>query len=79
MNNFNKGSDLKEIVLKYINFLTKEKNIHLEDIIIMVPTHDEGFRIAKYLEQNKIYPISHIFREPKGSGNSKIKKIAFKI
>jgi len=78
-NNFNRNSDLKEIVYKYINFLTKEKNIHLEDIIVMVPTHAEGFIIAKYLEQNKIYPISHIFRDPRGSGNSKIKKIAFKM
>ena len=61
--NFEEDKDLNEITLEILKKLTKEKMIHLEDIVIMVPTHKEGIKIATFLERSRIGPINHIFQE----------------
>ena len=74
--NFEEDKDLNNSILKILEILTKEKKIHLEDIVILVPTHKEGNKIAKFLEKNKIGTINHIFVD---KNRSNIRKYAFRM
>jgi len=73
--NISENVDIREYVFKTLKFLHSEENMHLEDIVVLVYTHDEGIRVADYLKARKV-KVNDVFAR---NGSSKEKKLAFKI
>ncbi len=60
--NVDNDTEIFHKVLKVINWLTHKKNIHPSDIVVLTPTHDEGWQLVRLFEENH-YQINHVFED----------------
>lgn len=56
------GKDFVEKVYSAFKWLTRKKGIHPQDIIILLPTHEEGWSLVKFFNEKKIQ-INHVFED----------------
>jgi len=56
------GIGYVEKVVAAFNWLTRTKGVHPQDIIILLPTHDEGWSLVNYFNDIKIH-INHVFED----------------
>lgn len=52
----------KDEIWKTIIFLTKKQGIHPQDIVVLVPTHSEGWELVKSIEQQGV-KVNHVFED----------------
>jgi len=61
--NINEDSDVLPIVVKMVKFLIEEKHLHYEDIILLLPTHKEGWKFVKWFSGVLDYKVNHVFED----------------
>jgi DNA helicase IV len=54
--------EAKGLILRTINFLTRKQSVHPQDIVVLVPTHFEGWELVKSIECHGI-KINHVFED----------------
>ena len=59
-----------EKIFTTFQWLTKEQGIHPSEIVILIPTHEEGLKFKKYFEDKKIN-VNDVFEEEKGNKKHK--------
>ena len=74
-NNHNEKDSVNEIVFNQINLLSNDYKIHLDDIVVLMPTHKSGLSLAGFLGKKKI-SVNHLFKK---EGESNIRKFAFRM
>lgn len=52
----------KDKVLQAFTWLTKKHGIHPQDIVVLVPTHKEGWNLVKLFKEKRIN-INHVFED----------------
>jgi hypothetical protein len=62
--------EAKELVLRTIDFLTRKQSIHPQDIVVLVPTHFEGWELVKRIECYGI-KVNHVFEDEDRSHHHK--------
>ena len=60
----------KDKIWQTVNWLTKNQSIHPQDIIVLVPTHFEGWQLVEYFKQHKIQ-VNHVFEDENKSHQHK--------
>ena len=60
---------LEKIFIAF-QWLTKKQGIHPSEIVILIPTHEEGLKFKKYFENRKIN-VNDVFEEKKGNKKHK--------
>ncbi len=68
--NLESFDEAKEKILIAINWLTKKKGIHPQDIVVLIPTHSEGWELVKLFEKHKI-AVNHVFEDDNKSHHHK--------
>ena len=58
----NSFDQAKERILKAIKWLTEKRRIHPQDIVVLIPTHSEGWELINLLEQHK-FKVNHVFED----------------
>jgi len=51
-----------DMVYKTVSFLTTKKEIHPQDIAILVPSHNEGWDLVEFLK-DKRFNVNHVFED----------------
>ena len=60
--NVNNFTVTKSALYRMIYWLTKKEKIHPSDIVVLVPTHKEGWEYVRYLEGYN-FNINHVFED----------------
>lgn len=60
----------KVCIHKTVKFLAYQQNIHPQDIIVLVPSHKEGWELVQYFQNDGIQ-VNHVFEDEAKSHNNK--------
>jgi hypothetical protein len=62
--------EAKKLILKTLDFLTKKQSVHPQDIVVLVPTHFEGWKLVKIIERHGMR-VNHVFEDEHKSHHHK--------